>query len=74
MPRNNDSDRKSLAFELLGMSYGDTISFAECLSEILTSQEIETNNPQKLAAALYDWAKAENEKPDPSMIPIGEHL
>lgn len=41
MPRNNDSDRKSLAFELLGMSYGDTISFAECLSEILTSQEIE---------------------------------
>lgn len=74
MPKSNDSNRKSLAFELLGMSYGETISFSECLSEIFTNQEIDPSKPQQVAAALHDWAKTENEKPDPTMIPIGEHL
>ncbi|MFV1504979.1 hypothetical protein VWY03_04965 [Phaeobacter sp. JH20_09] len=62
MPKQNDSDRKTLAFELLGMTYGETMAFAGCLSDILVNNDVDVSEPDQLAIALHSWAKAENEK------------
>ena len=61
MPDKANSDQKSLAVELLHMSYGDLMSMASCISDIFINDDIDVSEPKDLAEAMHGWAKAVNE-------------
>lgn len=56
----DNRDRKQLAFEILGMTYGEFMAMGDSLSDILANDHEATTGPE-IAASLYAWAEAENE-------------